>query len=61
MSDIKLDMLLDDGSLQADRMSDIKLDMSLDVGSLQAARLSDIKIRHIARGLFFAICSHVRH
>jgi len=30
MSDIKLDMLLDDGSLQAARMSDIKLGMMLD-------------------------------
>ena len=41
---IKLDMLLDDGSLQAARLSDIKLDMMLDDGSLQAARLSEIKL-----------------
>ena len=39
MSDIKLDMLLDDGSLQAARLSDIKLDMLLDDNSLKAAHI----------------------
>jgi len=41
---IKLDMLLDGGSLQAAGLSDLKLDMMLDSGSLQAARRSDLKL-----------------
>jgi len=46
---IKLDMLLDGGSLQAARLSDLKLYMLLDGGS-QAAHLSDRKLDMLLDG-----------
>ena len=56
---IKLDMMLDGGSLQASRMSDIKLDMSLDGGSARSSHVRH-KIRYVTRWWLVTSSSYVR-